>query len=290
MSTIVVEGLTLKRKKKILIKDFSYNFLANKIYAIVGKSDSGIDYLSDCLTSIIKPTSGNIYFDGINKSFKTSKKICFLKGFKMGYSVDKIMKAMKAKYPNWDNYFCFELLNKCNINFKQTYENLSIRDKQIVCTVCTIASNADVKVLAYPVEGTDLKVRNDIYQALYKHHRSNPSTYIITTNNIDEIENFTDELLLFDKGLLIESMSMDKAKRSFFELTGKKDVLKSLISGMKIIGYEETDHELTVCLSQKLTKDLVRKFQKYQIKINDVNIQKLLVYLLIVREKKELFN
>ena len=34
MSTIVVENLTYQRKNKDVIKDFSYNFLANKIYAI----------------------------------------------------------------------------------------------------------------------------------------------------------------------------------------------------------------------------------------------------------------
>ena len=43
---------------------FNFNFLDKKIYAIVGKSDSGKDLLMDLITAKEKTSRGCVYLDG----------------------------------------------------------------------------------------------------------------------------------------------------------------------------------------------------------------------------------
>ncbi len=91
-----------------------------------------------------------------------------------------------------------------------------------------------------------------------------------------------------DKGRLFETFAVKYIKNNFRLLSGKSEVLKSLISDLKVIGAEERYNILTVCVAKALTKDETRKFQKYLIKISEAPIQKVFVYLLDLREKKGL--
>ena len=82
----------------------------------------------------------------------------------------------------------------------------------------------------------------------------------------------------------------DEIKNNFRYLTGKTEVLKSLLSGIKVIGVEERAGTLTVCIRKKLNKDEIRKFQKYLIQISEVPIQKIFIYLINLRGIKERKN
>lgn len=290
MATIVLEDICLKEKNKEIIDNFSYNFISNKVYAIVGKDNSGIDQLFDIIKGDINQSSGHIFFDGKEALAKLDPRICYIKFFRENLNVNNIFAGMASIYPHWDNYLAYSIIKDNGIPFDVRYEKLSRRNKNIVIAACTIASNAEVKVLAFPVESADLKVRNEIYEMIYKHKQKNPCTYIISTNIIDELSYAVDKILLMNDGKLIETLTMEEAKKNFFEISGKAEVVKSLIAGMRIIGYEERGSELTVCTSQKLTKDLTRKFQKFMVQTHEVKIQKLLIYLLKLREKKDYFN
>ena len=108
----------------------------------------------------------------------------------------------------------------------------------------------------------------------------------VTSNYIDDMDYLIDNILFIEKGKIISQFKLSDIKNDFRYLSGKKEVLKSLISGVKVVGFEERGNELTVCIRKKLTKDDIRKYQKYMIKISEVPIQKVFIYLLNLRQKK----
>ena len=80
MSVLVCDNLTKINQNHNSIKNFSYNFLDNKVYGIIGKSDSGKETLLDLMTAKVYPTEGCVYLDGeilTNKHFLSSK-LCFI--------------------------------------------------------------------------------------------------------------------------------------------------------------------------------------------------------------------
>ena len=60
-----------------------------------------------------------------------------------------------------------------------------------------------------------------------------------------------------------------------------------LINDIKIIGKEERNGTLSVCVYKNLSKDDRRKFQKYLVEITDVSIEKLFVFLTNLKDHRD---
>ncbi|NLH53928.1 MAG: hypothetical protein GX482_00255 [Acholeplasmataceae bacterium] len=293
MSVLVCENLTKKIKKNPVVSNFSYNFLDNQIYALVGRDNSGRDELLQILAAQIRPDSGKVWLDGeeLFGNLKMNKRLCYISeatSFPKHFRIKSIFRLMSWLYPKWDNAYAFELCEYFKIKRKRTYGSLKANEKILFSGIIGLASRANITIFGSALDKIDLKDRFDFYNFVYSHHTRYPRTLIIGTDNVDEIENLIDKILFLDKGRLFETFAVKYIKNNFRLLSGKSEVLKSLISDLKVIGAEERYNILTVCVAKALTKDETRKFQKYLIKISEAPIQKVFVYLLDLREKKGL--
>lgn len=292
MSVLVCDNLTKINQNHNSIKNFSYNFLDNKVYGIIGKSDSGKETLLNLMTAKASPTEGCVYLDGeilTNKHFLSSK-LCFISKetpFPSFSTVGTIFKKMERHFPKWDNFYAHELLEHFGIKSSSTYLSLRDDQKKLLSGIISIASLANITFFDETINGVDIKDRYDFYNFLYRHHERYPRTIIIASDYIDEIDYLFDRILFLDKGKLIEHFTNEEIQNNFRYLTGKSEVLKSLINGIKVIGIEKRSNTLTVCIRKRLNKDDIRKFQKYLIKISEVPVQKVFIYLVNLRELKE---
>lgn len=292
MSVLICDNITKIYKEHNSIKNFSFNFLDNQIYAIIGRSDSGKETLLQLMTANIKPTEGNVYLDGefLTSNSNNLNRICHISKdtvFPDYITIKTIFKEMQEKYPKWDNYYAYSLLSHFHIKPKATFSSLLNNKKCLLFNIIALASKANITFFDDSIEKIDIKDRYDFFYFLYSHHQSYPRTIVFAIENVDEIDYIFDKILFLDKGKLIEFFTIEEIKNNFCYLSGKAEVLKSLISGIKVIGVEDRGKYLTVCIRKKLNKDETRKFQKYLIKIAEVPIQKVFIYLIKLRELKE---
>lgn len=294
MSVLLCENISLKKSNN-QITNFNFNFLDKKIYGIVGKSESGKNVLLDLLSAKANPKTGDIWIDGENLKFNDAMqtRICYIPQnirFSDLLTVKGLFKKMENKYIKWDNYFAYSLCINFNIKLN-SFVNVLSQDKfELVIGIISIASRANIIIYDNPVSSVDAKARDDFFSFLYNHHQRYPNTVIISTNYIDEISYLFDRVLFLDNGKLFNYFNTSDLKENFRYLSGKTEVLKSLIGGIKIIGAEEKNGILTVCVRKKLTKDDTRKFQKYMIEISEVPIQKIFIYLINLRELRNKKN
>ena len=294
MSVLLCENISLKKSKSQVV-NFNFNFLNNKIYGIIGKSDSGKDLLFDLLSSKLNPKSGDIWVDGENLKFndEMQSRICYIPcktRFTDLITVNGLFKKMQRQYAKWDNFLAYQLCTNFNIPLNN-FINVLPKDKfELVIAIISLASRANIVLYDNPLNNVDLKNRDEFFNFLYNYHLRYPNTVIITSNYIDEISYLFDRILFMDNGRLFNFFNINDLKENFRYLSGKTEVLKSLIGGIKIIGAEEKNGILTVCIRKKLTKDDNRKFQKYMIEISDVPIQKIFIYLINLREKRNKKN
>lgn len=290
MSVLVCDAIS-KNNKNNSIRSFTYNFLDKRIYSIIGKKDSGKKILLNIITGKEKPDSGCVYLDGepLYNNSKMNKRICYLSKktkFPAIFTVANIFGRMNSIFPKWDNKYAYELIEYFNIKSSSIFASLPKNSKNLVLGICALASRANITVYDDPVSDCDVKIRYDFYNFLYNHHQRYPRTIIISTDYADEIDYLFDKVLFLDKGNLIDFFTRNELKNNFRYLTGKVEVLKSLLSGIKVIGVEQRGGTLTVCIRKKLNKDEIRKFQKYLIQISEVPIQKIFIYLLNLRSIK----
>lgn len=292
MSVLVCENINKTKGKKEIIYNFSYNFLDNQIYAILGNNIEIQNELLNLLSAKEKPTSGNVYLDGelLYNNDLMCERLCYIASdttFPGFIKVKDIIDMMANVFPKWDNAFAYEILTHFEIDIKTSYGKLSNNKKSLFNAIIGLASRANITIFNHPIETVGAKDRYDFFNFLYKNHFRYPRTYILSTSYIDEIDFLINKVLFFDRGRLFAQFSVDEIKDNFRYLSGKTEVLKSLISGVKIVGLEERGKTLTVCIRQKLSKDDVRKYQKYLIKISEVPISSVFIYLINLRLMKE---
>lgn len=291
MSVLVCENLN-KKHNKTEIRNFSYNFLDNQIYALLEKNDEYQKQLLNLLCAKEKADGGTVWIDGekLHNNIEMNERICYISKettFPKNLKIIQIFKIMSDFYPKWDNAYAYELLKHFNINLNALFGSLKKDQKSIFVGILGLASRANVTIFENPLNDANIKERYDYFNFLYKHHTIYPRTFIISTKYIDEISYLVNKVLFFDKGRLFAQFTVDEINDSFRYLSGKTEVLKSLINGVKVIGVEERGKTLTVCIRQKLSKDDKRKYQKYLINITEVPIHNIFIYLLNLREIKE---
>lgn len=290
MAVLVCDDISKTIRRHELVKNFSYNFLEKQVYAFIGKNDSGVNELFSLFAKKISPNEGTIYLDGVPFSDKSiGNQICYIENLSQFSPDDKIIdvfKKMARIYPNWDTYYANELLEFYDIKIYAKISKLHEEKKAIFIAILGLASKADIIIFNHPVEKVDIKSRYDFFHFIYQMQEKYPRTFILSTTFIDEIDYLVDYTLLIDNGKLVANFTIEELKENFCYLTGKTEVLKSLISGVKVIGVEERGNMLTVCIRQKLKKDEIRKYQKFLIKISEVPIQMIFIYLLNLREIK----
>lgn len=292
MSVLICENLIKYGKGENIIKNFSYNFLDNQIYALVEKNEYYQHELLNLICAKNKADEGCVWLDGeiLYNNNVMNERICFISKdttFPITLKVVQIFKIMQDFYPKWDTAYAYELVKHFEINLNSTFGSLSKSKKSIFLGILGLASRANVTIFENPLSDADIKDRYDYFNFLYKHHEIYPRTFIISTTFVDEISYLIDKVLFFDKGSLFAHFTIEEIKNNFRYLSGKTEVLKSLLAGVKMLGVEERGKTLTVCVRQKLTKDEIRKFQKYLIKISEVPIHNIFIYLINLREIKE---
>lgn len=292
MSVLVCENVSKTSKKEVIVHNFSYNFLDNQIYAIIGNDTKKQNELLNLICGKDKVSSGCVYLDGeeLYKNFTISERLCYISSettFPGFLKINDIFSMMKNIFPKWDNSFAFEMITHFNININDKYNHLNKNRKSLLNGILGLASRANITIFEHPIDDVETKDRYDFFNFLYKNHVRYPRTYIISTSYIDEIDYLVNKVLFLDRGRLFAQFTVDEIKDNFRYLSGKTEVLKSLISGVKIVGIEERGNILTICIRQKLSKDDIRKYQKYLIKISEVPISSVYVYLINLRMIKE---
>ena len=291
MSVLVCENIS--KNESGPIKNFSYNFLDNQIYGLVGKNDSKIEELFSLISGEAKPQSGKVYVDGedlYDNDMAIEERVFYLPSdpsYFNGSPIIKIIARLNKSYPKLDNAYAYQILKKFNIDINAIYSKLTEREKSIVLGVLALASKANITIMNMPLKDADFKDKYDFFKTVYQDHESYSRTFIINTDFIDDITYLVDKILFFDKGKLISQFTVEEINDNFRYLSGKTEVVKSLVSGIKLLGYEDLGKTLTVCVGQKLSKDDIRKYQKYMIKISEVPIHIIYVYLVNLRELKD---
>jgi ABC-2 type transport system ATP-binding protein len=136
-----------------------------------------------------------------------------------------------------------ELLAKAQIDGARRIGQLSKGMKTMVHLALTMAIDAKLLVLDEPTLGLDILARRAFYDALVNDYMDETRTILITTHQVEEVENLLTDIIFIDKGRIVlecptediaaryaavavtdEQAAAARAERPFYErpLLGKK--------------------------------------------------------------------
>ena len=123
--------------------------------------------------------------------------------------VDHAVDFVAGVHPRFRRDRAAALLAKTEITGKRRMRELSKGMKTQVHLALTMAIDAKLLVLDEPTLGLDILARSAFYDALVNDYMDETRTILITTHQVEEVENLLTDVLFIDKGRIVLDSSID---------------------------------------------------------------------------------
>ena len=123
--------------------------------------------------------------------------------------VDNAIDFVAGVHPKFRRNRAQELLSKTQITGRRRMRELSKGMKTQVHLALTMAIDAKLLVLDEPTLGLDILARSAFYDALVNDYMDETRTILITTHQVEEVENLLTDVLFIDKGHIVLDSSLE---------------------------------------------------------------------------------
>jgi len=141
--------------------------------------------------------------------------------------VDHAVDFVAGVHPRFRRDRAAELLAKTQITGKRRMRELSKGMKTQVHLALTMAIDAKLLVLDEPTLGLDILARSAFYDALVNDYMDETRTILITTHQVEEVENLLTDVLFIDKGRIVLDSSLDDVATRYAAVAVAADRLEA---------------------------------------------------------------
>ena len=130
----------------------------------------------------------------------------------------QLLDYMAGVHPRFDRTRAEGFLSKTSITRARRVRDLSKGMIAQLHLALIMAIDARLLVLDEPTLGLDILYRKQFYDALLNDYYDSRRTIIVTTHQIDEIQNVLTDLMFINRGRIVLSCSMDEVESRFTEV------------------------------------------------------------------------
>lgn len=242
MSKLVLTGVSKKFKKNEVLKGIDACFETGHCVGVLGGNGAGKTTLFKLIMQMISLDAGEITLDGqsLNRDSLMEKIFCGGVNFTYpgDFTVKTIVDVSKSVRPGFNKEKALELISAFGIKPKTKFDKLSTGQETLLFDALGLASGAEFIILDEPVLGVDVNARDLFYSELAKAVAEERSCFIISTHLISEIENLLDQVVIINKGQVIEAGDLEEVYKKYAVVSGKAGEVDEAVADVKVIGTE----------------------------------------------------
>lgn len=263
-----------KYKEFNAVNGINFNIEEGELVGYIGENGAGKSTTIKMLTGLLTPTSGNVVVNGIipnKKRIENNKNIGAVFGQKTqlwwDLPVIESFRLIKKMYKIPENEYrknlkkFAEILDLNDLLEKQV-KNLSLGQKMRCEIAATFLHNPKIVYLDEPTIGLDVLVKEKIRKFIKEINKENKTTVILTTHDLNDIEDVCDRIILLDKGQII----YDGTKQKFKDTYGKYVIAELIVNNKTKELSKDIDLENVEILEENERK-LKMKFSHEEITI-----------------------
>ena len=218
---VKVKNMTKKFGNLLVLNDISFEVEAGEFLCVVGPTGCGKTTFLNCLTNLYEPTSGEILVDDIPvdlrkqniayifQEYSTMPWLTVEENVAYGLKIKKVPKKEAAKAVD-------EVLEVVGLEkYRKFYPGeISASMQQRVVIARAFATKPDLLLMDEPYGQLDIDLRFRLEDELLKLWKSNGTTVIFITHNIEEAEYLSENILvLTNKPTTIKSKIHNRLPR-----------------------------------------------------------------------------
>ena len=209
--------VTKKYGSKTAVNQVSLQLEPGLVYAMLGPNGSGKTTWMKMAAGLVKPTSGEILYQGNPVGVESRKEIAYMSTEPFFYSYMKIRDV--GKY--YSDFFAdfsperFEkLLMRMELDPKDKARTLSSGMAAKLKLAATLARDARLYLLDEPLNGIDLVARDHVMQTI-REACSPRHTIVMSTHLVDEIEPMIDGAIFVRDGQIEAQGSVEELRQRY---------------------------------------------------------------------------
>jgi ABC-2 type transport system ATP-binding protein len=141
--------------------------------------------------------------------------------------VDHAIDFVAGVHPKFRRDRALAFLARTQIGGKRRMRELSKGMKTQVHLALTMAIDAKLLVLDEPTLGLDILARRAFYDALVNDYMDETRTILITTHQVEEVENLLTDIIFIDRGRIVLDASLEDVATRFSAVAVTADRLEA---------------------------------------------------------------
>ena len=177
--------------------------------------------------------------------------------------VDQAIDFVAGIHPRFRRDRAHALLSKTQITGKRRMRELSKGMKTQVHLALTMAIDAKLLVLDEPTLGLDILARRSFFDALVNDYMDETRTILITTHQVEEVENLLTDVIFIDRGRIVLDCSLEDIATRYAAVAVADDMLAAARAerpfferrtlGKTVLYFERSDVQQLANLGELLT-------------------------------------
>jgi ABC-2 type transport system ATP-binding protein len=257
------------------VDDVSFDIGKGRIMGLIGPNGAGKTTLLKALLGLTdcQGSLSVLGLDPFRQRKELMKNICFIADVAVlprWIKVSQLLDFLTSVHPQFSRDRAEELLAQTNIKKNSKVRELSKgMVTQLHLSIIT-AIEAKLLVLDEPTLGLDIIFRKEFYSNLLSDYFDEERTIIITTHQVEEIENLLTDVMFINGGKIVLDATMEEVPQQFVELMASPDGAEKArqfkpfyerdVFGKKVMTFEGVNRDQLQDLGELRTPDIADLF------------------------------
>jgi ABC-2 type transport system ATP-binding protein len=222
---IEVEQLSRSFGAKQALNDVTLKVPRGCVFGLLGESGAGKTTMMRHLLGLMKPQSGSVRVVGRDPVLDPEAVLS-----QIGYlsedrdmpgwmRVRELMRYTEGFYPDWDQGYADELIQRFDLIVEQKVRTLSRGQMAKTGLVTALAHRPDLLILDEPSFGLDVIARQEILKAIVRDVAAEGRTVFFSSHLLDEVERVSDHVAIMVNGKIVLADSLDHILESHCRLS-----------------------------------------------------------------------
>jgi ABC-2 type transport system ATP-binding protein len=272
---IEARGLRKAFGKTVALDDVDLRVEEGRILGLIGPNGAGKTTALNAILGLT-PYQGELKVLGRNpwtERDQLMRDVCFIADVAVlprWIKVEQALTYVAGVHPRFDRAKAEAFLAKTNVERNSRVRELSKGMVAQLHLALVMAIDARLLVLDEPTLGLDILYRKQFYDSLLNDYFDRSRTIVVTTHQVEEVQNVLTDLMFINRGRIVLNCSMEEIEARYVEITVNPDqvvaarALKPMyerqLLGRSILLFDQVDRKQFAGLGEVRTPSIADLF------------------------------
>jgi len=218
---VTTRGLSMRYGEQAALDGVDLRIPEGAVYVLIGANGAGKSTAMKVLLNLERPDAGRVEVFGLDTASHGPEVRAQAGYIPESHEHDykwmtcgRLIRHAAVHYPAWDHAYAEQLIRVFGVHPERRIGTLSKGETRRVQFVLALAHRPPLLLLDEPTDGLDPMARNRALTQLAEHLADTPTTVLISTHHIHEVESLADHVGMLSAGRLVAQLSRDEMRRT----------------------------------------------------------------------------